>query len=58
VTCSVCHWQPATRKGRCNACRLFLYRNGRDKTPAEVQAGWNRAVDKVARIGLSIKASR
>jgi len=55
VTCSVCHWQRATRKGRCNACRLFLYRNGRDKTPAEVQAGWNRAVDKVARIGLSIK---
>jgi hypothetical protein len=44
--CVVCGWQPATRKGRCNACRLFLMRHGRDKTPPEVMRGWERAIDK------------
>jgi hypothetical protein len=46
VDCIVCGWQPATRKGRCNSCRLFLMRHGRDKEPAEVQRGWERAFDK------------
>jgi hypothetical protein len=44
--CIVCGWQPATRKGRCNACRLFLFRHGQDKKIAEVQRGWERAIDK------------
>ncbi len=35
----------ATRKGRRNACRLFLMRHGRDKDGTEVMRGW--AFDKV-----------
>lgn len=48
--CKVCGWQPATRKGRCNACRLHHRRYGVDKTPAQVQRSWNRVFDHVARI--------
>jgi hypothetical protein len=42
----VCGWQPATRKGRCNPCRLFLLRHGRAKDVTEVVKSWNRAIDK------------
>jgi hypothetical protein len=42
----VCGWQPATRRGRCNSCRLFLMRHGRDKEPHEIQRGWERAIDR------------
>jgi len=44
--CIVCGWQPATRRGRCDGCRAFLRRHGRDKEPAEIQGGWERAIDK------------
>jgi hypothetical protein len=46
--CKVCGWQPAAREGRCNACRLFLMRHGRDKEPQDVQRGWKRAIDKAS----------
>jgi hypothetical protein len=42
--CIVCGWQPARRLRRCDACRTFLSRHGRDKDPAEVQRGWERAI--------------
>ena len=35
-----------TKPDRCDACRMFLLRHGRDKEPREVQRGWERAIDK------------
>jgi hypothetical protein len=46
AVCIVCGWQPGTRKGRCNACGLFLMRHGRDKEIVEAQRGWELAIDK------------
>jgi hypothetical protein len=46
MTCIICGWQPATRKGRCDACRQFYRRHGVDKSVAQVITGWERAVDK------------
>ena len=37
--CIVCGWQPATRKGRCNSCSLFLRRHGPDEDVGEVAKG-------------------
>jgi hypothetical protein len=34
----ICGWQLATRKGRCNACRLFLKRHRRDKESSRCSA--------------------
>ena len=44
--CSVCGWQPATRKGRCNSCSSFFRRHGRDKNVEELVKAWERAIDK------------
>lgn len=48
--CMVCGWQPASRRGRCNACRLFLRRHGRDKTPGEIMRGYERTLDRLDRL--------
>ncbi len=50
MTCIVCGWQQVSRRGRCDACRAFARRHGRDKTIAEVEIGWNRAMDRVGRM--------
>ena len=49
-SCSVCGWRMASRRGRCNSCRLFLMRHGRDRTVDEVVAGWNRTMDRLAMV--------
>lgn len=50
MTCTICGWQRATRKGRCEGCRKFLKRHGRDKTPAEIAASYNRQLDRIGRL--------
>jgi hypothetical protein len=44
--CIVCCWQPATRKGHSNACRLFVLRHGRDKELVELQRAGSERFDK------------
>lgn len=48
--CQVCGWRRATRKGRCAPDNQFLRRHGRDRTPAEVMASYERYLDRLARV--------
>jgi hypothetical protein len=38
TTSKVCGWQRATVGGRCDTCRMFRRRHGRDKEPREIEA--------------------
>ncbi len=50
MTCEVCGWRRASRRGRCSVCYQFQRRVGRDKTTTEVMASYERALNRLDRI--------
>jgi len=36
--CGVCHSAPVRCRGRCNACRMYLWRHGHDRFTEDVAA--------------------
>lgn len=50
MTCEVCGWRRASRRGRCSVCYQFWRRVGRDKTTDEVMRSYERVLDRVQRI--------
>jgi hypothetical protein len=53
--CSVCGWRPIARGNRCDSCRAFYRRHGRDRTPNEILRNYEQTKDRELVINPEIR---